>query len=122
MRTKTHDTSAYGVEYVSGLLRMESKRTISQISRQVGVTSQNMQQFISDSPWSGPGLIAEVQEQVSQHPVWEQGAMLVLDESADGKGGENSVGASRQHNGRLGKVDVCQVGVFAALVTPEVNT
>ena len=122
MRTKTHDTSAYGVEYVSGLLRMESKRTISQISRQVGVTSQNMQQFISDSPWSGPGLIAEVQEQVSQHPVWEQGAMLVLDESADEKGGETSVGASRQHNGRLGKVDVCQVGVFAALVTPEVNT
>ena len=48
MRTKTHDTSQYGVEYVSGLLRLDTKRNITEISRQVGVASQNMQQFISD--------------------------------------------------------------------------
>lgn len=121
MRTKTHDTSEYGVEYVSGLLRLEEKRNITHISRKIGIESQNMQQFISDSPWSGPGLIQAVQAQLKQHPIWEQGAILVVDESADEKAGETSAGAGRQHNGRLGKVDVCQVGVFAALVTPEVN-
>ena len=48
--------------------------------------------------------------------------MLVLDESAEQKAGEYSAGAGRQHNGRLGKIEMSQVGVFAALVTPRVNT
>jgi SRSO17 transposase len=37
-----------------------------------------------------------------------------LDESADEKAGDQSAGAGRQHNGRLGKVDMSQVGVFLA--------
>jgi SRSO17 transposase len=34
---------------------------------------------------------------------------LILDESADEKAGTHNVGASRQYNGQLGKVDVCRV-------------
>lgn len=120
MRTKTHDTSQYGVAYVSGLLRLETKRNITEISRQVGVASQNMQQFISDSPWAGAGLIEAVQEQVKIHPAFAE-AVAVIDESADDKGGGMSAGAGRQHNGRLGKVELSQVGVFLALVTPQAN-
>lgn len=86
MRTKTHDTSQYGREYVSGLLRLETKRNITEISRQVGVASQNMQQFISDSPWAGPGLIKGVQDQVKVHPAFAE-AVAVVDESADDKAG-----------------------------------
>jgi SRSO17 transposase len=41
--------------------------------------------------------------------------MLLLDETAYGKKGKCSAGVARQWNGRLGKVDNCQVGVFAAL-------
>jgi SRSO17 transposase len=37
-----------------------------------------------------------------------------LDESADEKAGGKSVGAARQYNGRMGKVDLSQVGVFLA--------
>lgn len=122
MRTKTHDTSEYGVQYVSGLLRLETKRNITNISRKTGISSQNMQQFISDSPWSGPALIKAVQSQVKEHPIWEEGAMLVLDESADEKAGDVCSGGGRQYNGRMGKVDMCQVGVFASLATPQVNT
>ncbi|GIK42951.1 MAG: hypothetical protein BroJett011_67840 [Chloroflexota bacterium] len=47
--------------------------------------------------------------------------MAVVDESADDKGGEVSAGAGRQHNGQLGKVDLSQVGVFLALVTPRAS-
>ena len=46
----------------------------------------------------------------------------MVDESADEKAGDKSVGAGRQHNGRLGKVDMSQVGVFVAyvnLIQPE---
>ena len=47
--------------------------------------------------------------------------MAVIDESADAKAGAVSVGAGRQHNGRLGKLEQSQVGVFLALATPQVN-
>jgi len=40
---------------------------------------------------------------------------LIVDESAIAKKGTKSVGVARQWNGRLGKVDNCQVGVFTAL-------
>ena len=64
MRTRTRDTSQYGLDYISGLLRMKTKRNINNIARTVGVPEQNMQQFISDSPWSGNDeLMAEMNQQ-----------------------------------------------------------
>ena len=44
--------------------------------------------------------------------------MGVVDESAFTKKGNKSAGVARQHNGRLGKEDNCQVGVFLTAVTP----
>lgn len=122
LRTKTRDTSPYGLAYVSGLLRMDSKRNIAQIGRQANIDPQNMQHFISNSPWSHSALIQAIQEDILRHPEFQSGAMLVLDESAEQKAGGHSAGAGRQHNGRLGKVEMSQVGVFLSLVTPRVNT
>lgn len=115
MRTRTRDTSQYGLDYISGLLRMKSKRNINNISRTVGVPEQNMQQFISDSPWSGYDLISVLQQDISAHPQFQEESVLIIDESADEKAGEHSAGAGRQHNGRLGKVEMSQVGVFLSL-------
>jgi SRSO17 transposase len=120
-QTQTHDKSEYAYGYVSGLLRMDTKRNMANIARKTGMVEQNTQHFMSNSPWSGPGLISAIQADVKQHPEF-QGAMLVIDESAEQKAGECSAGAGRQHNGRLGKIEMSQVGVFAALVTPRVNT
>ena len=121
MRTKTRDSSSYGFDYLSGLLRIETKRTMANISRKTGRPYQNMHHFMSNSPWSGPGLIAMVQNEVKRHPEFQE-AIAILDESADERAGNHSAGASRQHNGRLGKVDMCQVGVFLSLATPRVHT
>lgn len=115
MRTKTRDTSAYGIAYLSAMLRLECDRTIANIGRVSEIAEQNMQQFISDSPWSGAKLIAGVQAEIRQRPEYQQGTVLLLDESADAKSGTTTIGAGRQHNGRLGKIDTCQVGVFAAV-------
>jgi len=41
---------------------------------------------------------------------------LIIDESAHLKKGEKSVGVGRQYAGVIGKVDNCQVGVYASLV------
>lgn len=120
--TKTRDTSEYGLCYLSGMLRMETKRTMTNIGRKTDVSEQNMQHFMSNSPWSGKGLIRDVQDDIKVHSEFQSGAMLALDESAEEKAGEYSAGAGRQHNGRLGKVEMSQVGVFLSLVTPRVNT
>lgn len=103
-------------------MRIETERNMANIARKTGMVEQNTQHFMSCSPWSSSGLIANVQEDIKGHPEFQVGAMLVIDESAEQKAGEYSAGASRQHNGRLGKVEMSQVGVFAALVTPKVNT
>jgi SRSO17 transposase len=122
MRTKTRDTSDYGLQYVSGLLRMETGRTMANIGRKTDVSKQNMHHFMSNSPWSGPTLVTAIQDEVKRHPEFQAGAMLVLDESAEERAGDHSAGAARQHNGRLGKVEMSQVGVFLSLATPRAHT
>ena len=121
-RTRTRDTSEYGLCYLSGLLRMETKRTMANIGRKTRVAEQNMQHFVSNSPWSGRSLICDIQDDIKRHPEFQTGAILALDESAEEKAGDHSAGAGRQHNGRLGKVEMSQVGVFLSLITPRVNT
>ncbi len=112
-RTQTRDTSAYGLSYVSGLVRMKGSRTMADIAREAQVSEQNMQHFMSNSPWSGPALIEQVQQALVERREL-QGGMLILDESADEKSGDSSAGAGRQHNGRMGKIDESQVGVYVA--------
>jgi SRSO17 transposase len=120
-RTKTRDTSEYGLKYISGLLRMETDRNLANVGRKTETSGQNLQHFVSNSSWSDEEVILAVEDEVRVHAVFQE-AVLVLDESAEEKGGEHSAGAGRQHNGRLGKIEMSQVGVFLALVTPEVCT
>src|SRR5262249_42706222 len=46
------------------------------------------------------------------------GTVGVVDESGFSKKGDHSAGVARQDNGRLGKEDNCQVGVFLVAVAP----
>lgn len=115
MRTCTQDTSHYGRDYINGLIRRKAKRNINNIARTAGVPEQNMQQFISDSPWSGYDLIPVLQQDITMHLQLQEESVLIIDESADEKAGEYSAGARRQHNGRLGKGEMSQVGVFLSL-------
>ena len=113
-RTKTRDGAAYAYAYLSGLLRMDAKRNFANIGRKTGTPGQSIQHFMSNSPWSAREVIRQVQREVIAKSGLEHGGVLILDESADEKAGEKSVGAARQYNGRLGKVELSQVGVFLA--------
>ena len=86
---------------------------MAEIAREGEVSEQNMQHFMSHSPWSGQVLIGQVQLAVVERPELG-GGILILDESADEKSGDWSAGAGRQHNGRMGKIDEAQVGVYLA--------
>lgn len=113
MRTKTRDTSEYGWLYLRGLLTMKKKRNYANISRNIeGVRKdgQNIQHFMSDSPWDGKKIFSRIQEELAQQKYFD-GGMLTLDDSGDPRSGGKSAGAARQYLGRLGKVEMGQVGV-----------
>jgi SRSO17 transposase len=69
---------------------------------------------VTYSPWTKTVVLGQIQTELATRPELAYGSILILDESADAKAGEHSAGAARQRNGRLGKVDVCQVGTTLA--------
>jgi SRSO17 transposase len=124
-QTTTRDGSAHAWTYLRGVLTMTSKRTFANIARRVvdpADDGQALQQFMSDSPWSAHAVIRQVQTELAATPALQHGGMLILDESPDAKAGRHSAGAARQWNGRLGKVDLCQVGTFLAFATETLWT
>lgn len=124
-KTRTRDSSEYAWFYMRGLLTMEAKRNLANIARRVidpDDDGQNLQQFMSDSPWPSQSPVRQVQQEIAATPGLSTGGVLILDESADEKAGDHSAGAGRQHNGRLGKVEMSQVGTFLAFVKESIWT
>jgi len=77
-----------------------------------------MQRFVSDAPWDDNKMIAKYRNLVNDDLGSPDGA-LIFDESGFIKKGQDSIGVARQYCGTAGKVDNCQVGVFAAYVSDQ---
>ena len=108
--TRTRDTSERAYDDLRAQLTMDTARNFAHRDRTLnGGDGQALQHFMSNSPWSGPAVFEQIQAEIKATPALAQGSTLILDESADEKAGMHNVGASRQYNGRLGKVDVCRV-------------
>ena len=121
-KTKTRDTSENAWVYLRGLLTMETKRNYSNIVRRVvglDEDGQDLQQFMSDSPWAGEKVFVQIQTEIQQRPELA-GGMLTLDESGDECAGDQKAGAARPYLGRAGKVDLGQVGVMVGSYQNEV--
>jgi SRSO17 transposase len=80
----------------------------------VGADDQALQYMLTESYWDSKAVMNQVAQEANRLLGGDESCLL-LDESGFEKKGEHSVGVARQWNGRLGKVDNCQVGVFAAL-------
>ena len=120
-RTRTRDQSLQAWNYLSALLRMEQELNFTAIGRVSSTSGQTVQHFMSNSPWSAASIHRQVQEEVKATPALGRGGLLILDESADEKAGPTTVGAGRQYNGRLGKIEMSQVGTFLAFAHPAQN-
>jgi SRSO17 transposase len=108
--TRTRDTSEHAYDYLRAQLTMDTERNFANMDRtRNGGDGQALQHFMSNSPWSGQVVFSQIQAEIKAIPALAQGSTLILDESADEKAGTHNAGASRQYNGRLGKVDVCRV-------------
>src|SRR3954447_3607464 len=110
--------------YVKGLMVCPERKSIEPIALNVGNGNVSaMQKFVNIAPWDHGDIQAEVQALFADELVPTAadspiGVVGVVDESAFSKKGTHSAGVARQYNGRLGKRDNCQVGVFLVGVTP----
>lgn len=78
------------------------------------VDHQAMQHMLTSGAIDWHGFGAQIAREADAL-LGSDKATLIIDESGFAKKGEASAGVARQWNGRLGKVDNCQVGVFANL-------
>jgi len=103
--------------YMAGQIGPLERKTIEPIAMATeGGNVRTIQRFVSDAPWDEEKMIAKYRSLVSLD-FGNPNAALVFDESSFVKKGKESIGVARQYCGTLGKVENCQVGVFAAYVS-----
>jgi SRSO17 transposase len=114
----------HAYDYLQGLMVCPERKSIEPIALLVGHGDvSGLQKFVGAAPWAYDDVMAEAQALFADELVPSAvgspvGVVGVIDESAFAKKGVHSAGVARQHNGRLGKEDNCQVGVFLVGVTP----
>lgn len=98
--------------YMVGQLSDLERKSIEPIALHVeGGNPRRMQSAITDALWDEEKMLSNYHTLLRQDMADPEG-VLMFDESAFVKKGEDSVGVARQYCGSIGKVDNCQVGVF----------
>lgn len=114
----------HAYDYIRGLMVCPERKSVEPIALLVGRGDvKGLQKFVAAAPWAHDDVMAEAQSLFADEltpsaagsPI---GVVGVIDESSFTKKGSHSAGVARQHNGRLGKQDNRQVGVFLIGVTP----
>lgn len=111
--SSTRDATATFEGYMRGLFQSE-RATMLRMSEVNAVDHQSMQHMLTAGSVDWDGLGRQIALEAND---WLGGndAVLIFDDSGFAKKGAAAAGVARQWNGRLGKVDNGQVGVFATL-------
>ena len=100
--------------YMVGQFSELDRKSIEPIALQVeGGNVRALQRCISDTVWDEVQMLYTYHRLVDDDMGDPEG-VVIFDESGFPKKGRDSVGVARQYCGALGKVETCQVGVFAA--------
>ena len=79
---------------------------------------RSMQYFVSDVIWDDNKILHKYRNMVSDD-LGDPNGVLIFDETGFIKKGDDSIGVGKQYCGSIGKVENCQVGVFAAYASPH---
>jgi SRSO17 transposase len=100
-------------DYMVGQFSKLERKSIEPMALQVeGGTIRGLQRFISDAHWDEEHMRWNYHQLVADE-LGDPEGVLMFDETGFVKKGTDSVGVARQYCGSLGKVENCQVGVFA---------
>jgi hypothetical protein len=100
---------------VRGLLQAETRNMERMEEAIPEADHQALQHMLSESAWPERAVLDQVAQDANRLLGGHPDSALLIDESGCPKKGMQSVGVARQWCGQLGKVENCQVGVFAAL-------
>jgi SRSO17 transposase len=114
-RSRGHDNAAVAKRYLHGLAQAATATFAAMAAVVEDGCEQQFQHFISNAPWRHEPVIDQIGRDADRLLGGRADSALLLDESSFVKHGDCSVGVARQWCGRLGKVDNCQVAVFAVL-------
>jgi SRSO17 transposase len=93
------------------------RRSCWQLAEAAGqATPRRMQALLAEHAWDWTAALKALQRFILAH-LGDPGAVLVIDETAELKKGEMTVGVARQHAGITGQVENCQTVVNCAYVT-----
>ena len=108
------ETRAAAGAFIDGVLGPVERKTGWMLAEQAGLDRPyRIQSLLGRSAWSADALRDRVRAYVAD-ALGDEGGVLVVDETGFLKKGEHSVGVARQYSGTAGRIENCQVGVFAA--------
>jgi SRSO17 transposase len=104
--------------YIGALLAEPGDRkSCWQLAEAAGhATPRRMQALLAEHAWDWTAALKALQQFIAAR-LGDPEAIMVLDETAELKKGDRTVGVARQHAGITGQVENCQTIVFAAYVT-----
>lgn len=105
--------------YIEGLLLTGERKSIEPMAERLGVDSQKLQQFVTDSPWDAEAVWRIIREEFPSR--MEPLSAWIVDETGWLKQGEHSVGVGHQYCGAEGKSANCQVNVQIAVTDGEAS-
>jgi SRSO17 transposase len=110
---------AYFFDYMVGQLSPLERKSIEPMALHVdGGTVRGLQRFLSDARWDEEQMRWNYHQLVAAE-MGDPDGVLMFDETGFAKKGQDSVGVARQYCGPLGKVENCQVGVFAGYASRQ---
>lgn len=99
--------------FIDGLLSSAERKTGWMLAEEAGLERPyRIQSLLGRSSWSADALRDLVRGYVAE-ALGDDGGVLVIDETGFVKKGVHSVGVGRQYSGTAGRIENCQVGVFA---------
>jgi SRSO17 transposase len=106
------------LSYMVGQFSEIKRKSIEPIAHSVEKTKlRALQRFVSDAYWDEEKMLYKYHNLVNEDLGHPNGA-IIFDECGFPKKGDDSIGVAKQYCGTLGKVENCQVGVFAAYTSP----
>lgn len=101
-------------DYIRGLLGPVGRKNSWQIAEYAGHPAPYRFQHLFGPAVRDPDRIRDAVQQYVFERLGEPGGVLIVDATGFIKKGTTSAGVARQYTGTCGKIDNCQIGVFAA--------
>jgi SRSO17 transposase len=107
------ETRASAEAFIDGVLSSAERKTGWMLAEHAGhARPYRMQSLLGRSNWSADALRDHVRDYVVD-ALGDPAGVLVVDETGFLKKGTHSVGVGRQYSGTAGRIENCQIGVFA---------